>query len=457
MVLLLLLSLFLSADLFGATAQTVTPAVSPAAGIPECPELSLFMAQDDWLERLVNPVYTTIEEVDRAAAERRRMLECLDSVGRRALLSDRTRTVRYHLALFLSFADGGTDFSPELVDLSATPDPAVRRLREDLGLAPPRGVILVRFFTDPQQMPDHVRDAFENPQTQAVTLWCRYVAVLTSTRRNLSKIPTATEGLGSTFSHELVHAFLNARLGSGIIDNGFPSWFHEGMAIHFSGSGRGHVMLDPSTGGFVRTEPTAQYERYERTFLYLESNLGQAGFNQALRLAVENADPSLLIDAAGEPSHDELVATAELWWRWWPLPVALVRGWALWWLAGFIVMSIVAAWSLWKRWQPVVPRSALEVGLNSDLFAAIQSGDAGAVQYLLRSGADANARDGDGRSALMWAVWLDQSQTAEALVDAGANATREIRGVAELRGCSPDIIRVLADAVARDREEASGD
>ena len=228
-VLLLLLSLGLSADLFGATVQTVGPAVSPGAGIPECPELSLFMAQDDWLERLVNPVYTTIEEVDRAAEERRRMLECLDSVGRRALLSDQIRMVRYHLALFLSFADAGTDSSPELVDLSTTRDPAVRRLREDLGLVPPRGVILVRYFTDPEQMPDHVRGAFENPQTQAVTLWCRYVAVLTSTRRNLGQTPTATDGLASTFSHELVHVMLWLRCPSA---RELPVWLDEGLATY---------------------------------------------------------------------------------------------------------------------------------------------------------------------------------------------------------------------------------
>ena len=295
------------------------------------------------------------------------------------------------------------------------------------------------------------------PTAQYERYQSRYVAVLTSTRRDLSQTPTATDGLQSTFSHELVHAFLNARLGSGIIESGFPSWFHEGMAIHFSGSGRGHVTLDPSTGGFTRTEPTAQYERYQRTFLYLESSLGHSGFNQALHLAVENADPSLLIAAADESSYDELVATAELWWRWWPLPVALVRGWALWWLAGLIVMSIGAGWSLWRRWQPAVPRSALEVELNSDLLAAIQSGDAGTVRYLIRSGAHANAQDGDGRSALMWAVWMDQFQAVEALVNAGAKATREIRGVAELRGCSPDIVRVLADGVARDGEEWSDD
>ena len=57
----------------------------------------------------------------------------------------------------------------------------------------------------------------------------------------------------------------------------------------------------------------------------------------------------------------------------------------------------------------------------------------------------------------MWAVWMDQFQAVEALVNAGAKATREIRGVAELRGCSPDIVRVLADGVARDGEEWSDD
>ncbi len=79
--LLILLALALPTDLPGANTQTVGPAASPGPGVPECPRLSLFMAQDDWLERLVNPIYTTTEEVDQAVRERGRMLECLDSVG----------------------------------------------------------------------------------------------------------------------------------------------------------------------------------------------------------------------------------------------------------------------------------------------------------------------------------------------------------------------------------------
>ena len=38
----------------------------------------------------------------------------------------------------------------------------------------------------------------------------------------------------------------------------------------------------------------------------------------------------------------------------------------------------------------------------------------------------------------MWAVWLDQFQAAEALVNAGAKATREIWGMAELRAAGYD-------------------
>ncbi len=56
-----------------------------------------------------------------------------------------------------------------------------------------------------------------------------------------------------------------------------------------------------------------------------------------------------------------------------------------------------------------------------DVIAAARTGDAAAVQDLLAAGADADARQGDGATALHWAAHRGDLATAEALIGAGAD------------------------------------
>jgi len=58
------------------------------------------------------------------------------------------------------------------------------------------------------------------------------------------------------------------------------------MAIHFSGSGSGHVTIDHGAGRVFSIQPTVLYEEYERVFRYLESTLGEQEFNRSIRDAV---------------------------------------------------------------------------------------------------------------------------------------------------------------------------
>jgi ankyrin repeat protein len=59
-------------------------------------------------------------------------------------------------------------------------------------------------------------------------------------------------------------------------------------------------------------------------------------------------------------------------------------------------------------------------GSNAPLADAVQRGDTQAVQALLKSGADVNAPQSDGATALHWAAYLDQVDTAALLIRAGA-------------------------------------
>jgi ankyrin repeat protein len=58
---------------------------------------------------------------------------------------------------------------------------------------------------------------------------------------------------------------------------------------------------------------------------------------------------------------------------------------------------------------------------SSELLIAIRSGDHAQVNKLLRAGADANAKDSDGTSALMHAVIESDVKMVQALLDSGAN------------------------------------
>src|ERR1700704_2486139 len=66
-----------------------------------------------------------------------------------------------------------------------------------------------------------------------------------------------------------------------------------------------------------------------------------------------------------------------------------------------------------------------ELGLaaTSDLADAVMKRDANAVRALMKRKADVNAPQPDGTTALLWAVRLDDLDTADLLIRAGAKGS----------------------------------
>ena len=58
---------------------------------------------------------------------------------------------------------------------------------------------------------------------------------------------------------------------------------------------------------------------------------------------------------------------------------------------------------------------------DDPLVDAAKSGDRGALQALLNEGADVNAQTADGSTALLWASYRDDLESAELLIRAGAD------------------------------------
>jgi ankyrin repeat protein len=81
-------------------------------------------------------------------------------------------------------------------------------------------------------------------------------------------------------------------------------------------------------------------------------------------------------------------------------------------------------------------------GVDDQLIQAAKSGDVTLVYNLLKKGADANAKDRDGWTALKWAVWHGQLEMVKVLVEGGANINAKILGGRTL----------LMESAARDHE-----
>src|SRR3989304_2273501 len=66
--------------------------------------------------------------------------------------------------------------------------------------------------------------------------------------------------------------------------------------------------------------------------------------------------------------------------------------------------------------------ASLAAAADLRLVEAAKQGDPEAVRSLLKQRADVNTRQADGTTALAWAAYRDDLETAELLIGAGANA-----------------------------------
>src|SRR5579862_1356626 len=88
-------------------------------------------------------------------------------------------------------------------------------------------------------------------------------------------------------------------------------------------------------------------------------------------------------------------------------------------------------------------------GNDPRLTQAVKNGDAGAVRSLLKNGADVNAAEADGTTALHWAADSENLEIVNLLLAAGAKATAATRykitplSLAAERGNAPIIERLL--------------
>jgi len=303
--------------------------------------LEVLTSEEDWFERLIDPVITSNEQL----SERQQLIEqvhnCLE--GEVEPLPDDLVMVNKLTEYFLIFTAGfETDADAStltIVDLTSVEMEAIQLLREKADIPPPEGYVFLRTYSSRRDMPDLVRRAFRNEDVKGVTIFSRYIAILEEDKAMLQERILQDQTLPETVAHELVHAYVNATLGYQNADS-FPRWFHEGVAIYLSGSGEDRVvMLGDLT--VSKTSPE-DYVQYDLNFKYLESEYGQDELFARIRTAIKEIKPSILYEELGFQNTDELMAAAKSWRARW-IRNRLIVG---------IFLAIFLLFGLWKVVAP---------------------------------------------------------------------------------------------------------
>lgn len=261
---------------------------------------SVALSSDLWTqERFANFPYKTSKDMDTVHMKTMSVLAKIGSVGNQPGFS------RY-LSQVQSFTSttSRTDESFRIVDFAASSDPALVRLREDVGIHAPPGGAVVRLYKSVDIIPGAIRELFGR-DVGGVTLWRRYIAIVTDEK--------ADDEIHDTVSHELVHAFIASRLG--VTGGELPTWFHEGAALYLSDA-KPHYVSYTGPGSQRMSYSPRDYNDYRLAFRYLESAIGPKGVTNFIRRAVEGGSVEPALQAAvGVRDWEALRGKALDWWK----------------------------------------------------------------------------------------------------------------------------------------------
>jgi hypothetical protein len=280
-----------------------------------------FFADPNWREALLDPAFTTREEVQLRYQLYNQIHNCLleeniPVTGEEA--AEALPLMEFYLTLVGGLVSNNTTAGEGyLVRFEDLRDPAVLSLRNEVGLPVPEGYLYVWLYTSVDDMPENVARYFRNPNVRGLTLLTRYVIVidqvarLQETARGTPLEDFQRDQRSRVFSHEFVHAYVKSLLGT---EHAFrlPEWYDEGLAIYFSGSS------DPSSIAYVDENgrqvyyslAPENYARYRDAFLFMEAEYGRERLLELIRRSVLEIDPGLLYRELGAENEEQLFAMA---------------------------------------------------------------------------------------------------------------------------------------------------
>lgn len=166
------------------------------------------------------------------------------------------------------------------IDLRTCTAASVVKLRKTVGVRPPSTVVLVKEFA-PQTLPAELGPAFARPNTQAVTINGRFIAILKTDFH---------QEYQDVLNHELVHAYISLAAPKPL-----PFWFQEASAVHFSTDADRKVYGKPSEKYAGVTEAKVaelpeDYQRKLQSFHFLIERGGAQKFYKWYKNAVATGD-----------------------------------------------------------------------------------------------------------------------------------------------------------------------
>lgn len=290
------------------------------------------------LEELLNPVYSSKEEIKKARETYKSTCADLDyfleleriiAKGKAPSAVDDLdvldlgvlRAVKQLIELFLVFTETDEKFYKgldyEWVNLETTRYSTIVKLREKVKIPPPEGFVYIRYFPDKESLPSAIQPVFRREGAKGATIFGRYIAILKEKGIEPAKEELQKRVLPKTLYHELVHAYINSVLG--LKRDRLPIWFHEGCAIYFSKSGgmESTIIKEPKIDGLtyitvVNFSPE-DYGNYELVFNFLEDKLGKKRFYELIKKVVEEARVDPLLEEMKTNSFEGLSTRAKIW------------------------------------------------------------------------------------------------------------------------------------------------
>ena len=189
-----------------------------------------------------------------------------------------------------------------LVIFSHSKDKAIKRLRNEIRLSPPKGGAIIHVYPSKEAMPFPIRSLFQN-SAQGITQWCRFIAINAENK--------SPDELADIVSHELVHAYLASYLG--VNNNRLPQWFNEGLALYLSSS-KDQYIVPWGLNWQLTSRVTNDYAEYHLVFRFLDSKLGRRGVAALIhQVILQRAIEAPLQIALGLDSYDSLRDQALQW------------------------------------------------------------------------------------------------------------------------------------------------
>jgi hypothetical protein len=285
----------------------------------DCQELIAQFTDNDFMLRdLADPIITDQSQIDVRLQKYTTLQKCLEAAPKERY-NQELETIKNLVDYFLIFVgeDRSIDGAAKLerVDLAKSNDPAVVKLRDEIGVPAPIGWIFVHYYPSRQSMPENLQFAFENPQVAGVTILSKYIAILKEPKASWAERTLQELSSPNIMSHELVHAYVNSILAANhrLSLESFPRWFDEGLASYISQSDQPHTIITQNIT--LNETATEEYQSYVLIFKFLQNRLGQKGLNEKIRLALETADATQLYADIGIQDDRWLEITVKEWQR----------------------------------------------------------------------------------------------------------------------------------------------